>query len=154
MKVPKIKTTAKKDAHGTFVSGTTGEIIYIDAGNEDERYHSPELTRAEATEAFQRGLINDPDDATVVDEETGEFVDTSGLGVVAAEGVAEFAKVDGEASPLPSALDSRGSTAWADADRVTGGAEGYADGVRQDDDAAPAPRGRAARGKTAAAPKS
>ena len=138
----KFKTTPKKDAHGTFVSATTGEIIYIDANHDDVRHNAPELTRAEADEAFQRGLIEDPAKANVIDESTlKEFVDPADIGSVAADRTAEFAKVDHEVSPQPSSLDSRQSTAWQDAERVQGSTEGFADGVRADDnaDAAPAP---------------
>ncbi len=159
----KFKTTAS--GHGTINSPTTGEILYIDKDHSEERYHSPLLTRAEADAAFQRGLIEDPDDAKKASEKDVDDADRdpNALGTVAAEHTAEFAKEDDTAGQGSGTLDSRSSTAWEDRGRVEGGVDGYADGVRDrpaaygrdisgdvaldtdsgDADAPPAPRGRA-----------
>lgn len=143
----KIQTKAK--AFGTFVSPSTGGILYVDPNHDSEVHHSPTFTRAEAEEAFRRGLIEDPEDGEMKDIDPAAALDPNAIGTVAAERTAHHAKADHEVAPQPSTLDSRQSTAWPDADRVQGGAEGYADGVRVDEnadaDAAPPPtrRGRA-----------
>lgn len=153
--VTKIQTQAK--GHGTFVSPTSGEILYIDKDHDEERYHSPMLTAAEAKEAHMRGLIDDPADAKEVDVSQQEpHRDQNAIGAVGAQRTAEFAQQDDEGGQGSGTLDSRGSTAWGDRERVEGGVDGFADGVRQkpadvnaeidtesgDADAAPAGRRR------------
>lgn len=161
MSVQKLKTKAK--AFGTFVSPDTGSIMYVDPNHDEERYHSPVLTASEAKEAHMRGFIEDPADAKKVTVTVGEIItgddnedNTRPLGEVIAERTAEHAADDAKISQQPSALDSRQSTAWQDADRVQGGAEGFADNRGEpmiagrpatdlDPDAPPAPTPRTPR---------
>lgn len=122
----KIQTKAK--AFGTFVSPTTGEILYVDPKNDDERHHSPVLTPAEAKEAHMRGFIEDYDtnnDAFRGAVDDGRLpIDANDLRLVGAERTAEFARAEAEGSEGSGTVDSRSSTAWEDRDRVTGGVTG------------------------------
>lgn len=144
----KISTKAAK--FGTFVSPTTGSILYIDPTHEDERHHSPLLDAEEAKEAFQRGLIEDPDGAKTVKEGEGKpFIDPNSVAAVAASRTAEGAEAlaeglgtaggegegegegEGDKANAGAAiegadgLESRQSTAWPDTERVLGGAQGH-----------------------------
>lgn len=138
----KIQTVAK--AFGTFNSPDTGSILYVDPSHSDEAHHSPLLTREEARVAFERGLIEDPDGAkeATADQIDDEARDPNALATVAVERVAEVAQIDADASDLPSALDSRQTTAWEKPDTVLGGVEGTDD---SDEDAAPAPAAKPGR---------
>jgi len=155
----KIQTKAK--AHGTFNSPSTGSIIYVDPDHDNESYHSPRLTDAEAKVAFERGLIEDPEKAKAADDEPGETVnDPNAIGNVAAARTAELTADNPVAEGAATSLESRQSTAFPDMSRVAGGADGYVDGIRDkpedtttdqpseidqesgDEDAAPAPTAR------------
>lgn len=116
----KISTKAK--AFGTFVSPTTGSILYIDPDHKDEAHHSPKLTAEEAKYAFERGLIEDPAD---VDTTPRTETTISKLGTERSEAAVGDLE-DGALAAAPgTALDSRQTTAWPDAGRVLGGAEGF-----------------------------
>lgn len=169
--IPKIATKAK--AFGVFNSPTDGQMIYVDPNHDDEKHHSPKLTEAEAKVAFERGLIEDPADASKVDEEeeqeSGEGTDPNSIENIGAAKSEEFSGEDTK-GPGGDVVATRSTTAWPDADRVEGGAQGFTDNVRVaetppaptdidtdsgDADAPPAPtRRRAAAPKTNTAPTS
>lgn len=119
----KISTKAK--AFGTFVSPTTGSILYVDPDHQDEQHHSPEFTPEEAKVAFERGLIEDPD-ADEVDTSRRVEQPISELGTSRSEELANELGEDAQGTSPNTALDSRQTTAWGDAGRVLGGAEGFA----------------------------
>lgn len=138
----KIITKAKK--FGTFVSPTTGGILYVDPKHASEAHHSPELDEAEAKVAFERGLIEDPAGATAAEFVDPTNLDPNGLSQVAASRTAEGAEALGQAAGAGEGEDgkegegkadgvgegatgneSRQSTAWPDAERVLGGASGH-----------------------------
>ena len=115
-----IQTKAK--AFGTFVSPTSGGILYVDPDHPNELHHSPKFTPAEAREAFARGLIEDPDGVAT---ERQPEVPVATMGAKRGEELAHELGEDSQAAVAGTALDSRQTTAWPDADRVLGGAEGH-----------------------------
>lgn len=142
----KIKTKAAK--FGTFVSPTTGSILYVDPSHSDEAHHSPEFDEAEAKVARERGLIEDyeegekpkgegEDDGKAKgagEGEEGQRINPDSLGAMAAARTAEGAAdlngaveggEGGVAEGGATGLESRQSTAWPDSERVLGGAHGH-----------------------------
>lgn len=142
----KIQTKAAK--FGTFVSPTTGNILYVDPTHPSEAHHSPEFDEAEAKIARERGLIEEyEDDAKAKDEgeddgkakggageaDEGQRINPDSLGAMAAARTADgMADLNGEGEGEgggdeggATGLESRQSTAWPDSERVLGGAHGH-----------------------------
>jgi hypothetical protein len=135
-----MKKIYKAAKHGTFSSPTDSQIIYVDPKHADERHHSPRLDAKEAAYAFERGLIEDPEE--VYQDIHGDDDlerDPNAIAAVAVERTAEFADADATTGAQASTLESRSSTAWPDRDRVEGGADGFVAGVGLNGDASKQP---------------